>query len=72
MNAQRLAVITGGSSGIGLELARQFGRHGYDLVIGGEDFPKLEGAAALLRRETGREVWTAAADLAQADGVERF
>ncbi|MGF7206282.1 short-subunit dehydrogenase [Skermanella aerolata] len=72
MNTQRLAVITGGSSGIGLELARRFGRHGYDLVIGGQDSPKLEGAAALLRRETGREVWTAPADLAQSDGVERF
>jgi short-subunit dehydrogenase len=72
MNAEKLAVITGGSSGIGLELARRFGRHGYDLVVGGQDTAKLEGAAALLRRETGREVWTAPADLARADGVEQF
>ena len=54
MSVQQLAVVTGGSSGIGLELARQFARHGHDLVIGGQDAAKLEGAAALLRRETGR------------------
>ncbi|UEM25289.1 SDR family NAD(P)-dependent oxidoreductase (plasmid) [Skermanella mucosa] len=72
MSVQQLAVVTGGSSGIGLELARQFARHGYDLVIGGQDAAKLEGAAALLRRETGREVLAVAADLSDADGVERF
>ena len=57
MNTQRLAVITGGRP----EAQEPFWQT-----------PKLEGAAALLRRETGREVWTAPADLAQSDGVERF
>lgn len=28
-----LAVVTGASSGIGLELARQFAKHGFDLVV---------------------------------------
>lgn len=32
-----LAVVTGASSGIGSELARQFAEHGYDLVICAED-----------------------------------
>src|SRR3569833_617119 len=32
-NSPRIAVITGASSGIGLELARQFATHGFDLVL---------------------------------------
>ena len=33
-SARPLALVTGGSSGIGRELARQFTLHGFDLVIG--------------------------------------
>lgn len=60
-----LAVITGGSSGIGLELARIAARHGYSLVIAADRFPPEFEAAfdrgTVLRVE---------ADLATADGVE--
>lgn len=31
-----LALVTGGSSGIGLELAKQFAQHGYDFAISGQ------------------------------------
>lgn len=40
----KTAVITGGASGIGLELARQFGRRGMHLVIGDVEAPALEAA----------------------------
>ena len=32
-----LALVTGASSGIGLELAKQFAEHGFDLIVAAED-----------------------------------
>src|SRR5688572_20117738 len=43
-----LAVVTGASSGIGLELAWQFAAHGFDLIVAAED-EQLEAAASDLR-----------------------
>jgi short-subunit dehydrogenase len=69
--SKALAVITGGSSGIGLELGREFARGGFDLVIGGQDQAKLDEAAASLRA-AGADVVTVAADLTRPEEVERF
>ena len=63
-----LAVVTGASSGIGLELARLAADHGHDLVIAADRGP-LEGAAAALR-SSGGAVEAIAVDLATAAGVE--
>ena len=63
-----LALVTGGSSGIGLELARQFATHGFDLVIAGSS-DRVEEAAATLR-QTGATVAPVQSDLATYDGVE--
>ncbi len=65
-----LALVTGASSGIGYELARLFGEHGYDLVVNAED-DRLEHAARRLR-ETGAEVRAVRADLRSAEGVDRL
>src|SRR5215216_1135099 len=43
-----LAVVTGASSGIGYELAAEFARHGFDLVIVGAH-PRIGDAARSLR-----------------------
>jgi len=63
-----LAVITGASSGIGLELAREFGMHGFDLVVAAED----EGIHRIPDELAGcdRRVIAIQADLATFDGVE--
>ncbi|MFC9001134.1 SDR family NAD(P)-dependent oxidoreductase [Streptomyces rochei] len=61
-----LALITGASSGIGHELARQFAHHGYDLVVNAED-EALESAAQYLR-ESGAEVRAVRADLRTGEG----
>jgi uncharacterized protein len=65
-----LAVVTGASSGIGLELARQFAEAGFDLVIAAED-EELAGAAAELE-QAGAAVEAVQVDLATPEGVEEL
>ncbi len=60
---QNVALITGASSGIGLELARECARHGHDLVLVARRANKLEQLAAELKGEHGIEVQVLAADL---------
>ncbi|WP_007026218.1 SDR family NAD(P)-dependent oxidoreductase, partial [Saccharomonospora iraqiensis] len=64
--ASPLAVVTGASAGIGRELAREFTRHAYDLVLCAED-ARIEDVAAELRGG-GARVWAVRADLATGDG----
>src|SRR3954471_22382984 len=60
-----LALVTGASSGIGLELAKQFAENGFDLVITAEDDGLAEAA-----RELGAAVVEAVqVDLATSGGV---
>src|SRR4051812_38027529 len=65
------AVVTGASSGIGFELARQFAEHGFDLLVAAED-DAIEQAAAALRRDGSNQVTAVRADLATFEGVERL
>ena len=64
------AVITGASSGIGLELARQFTQNGFDVLLCAED-DELTIAATDLAQAGGR-VDIVQADLATFDGVEQL
>ncbi|WP_305785883.1 SDR family NAD(P)-dependent oxidoreductase [Symbioplanes lichenis] len=66
-----LAVVTGASSGIGYELARQFAENGYDLLIAAED-DGIDQAAVDLRRDGQNQVTAVKADLANFDGVEKL
>jgi short-subunit dehydrogenase len=65
-----LVLVTGASTGIGLELARVFADNGFDLIITAED-DKLAAAEASLAGN-GAEVRTVRADLSTYDGVERL
>src|SRR4051794_13457997 len=65
-----LALVTGASSGIGLELARQFAQHGFDLVVAAEN-PEIEQAASELRT-LGAAVTPVQADLATYEGCEQL
>ncbi|MET3889141.1 short-subunit dehydrogenase [Bosea sp. OAE506] len=71
MDQQRkLAVVTGGSSGIGLELARLCAAEGFDLVIAADE-PEIQAAAEELRDE-GVDVTAVETDLATMDGVDEL
>lgn len=67
---KKFALITGASSGIGFELARQFASHGYDLMICSNDGPQLRDAEHLLRDEFAAEVSSVEADLRVRAGVD--
>ncbi|MCK7626512.1 SDR family NAD(P)-dependent oxidoreductase [Streptomyces sp. RS10V-4] len=66
-----LALVTGASSGIGLELARQLAERGYDLVINAEDEARLHQAAQQIRT-AGAQVDVIRADLRDYDQTEHL
>jgi short-subunit dehydrogenase len=68
-STQSLAVVTGASHGIGLELARQFAGNGFDLIVAAED-DAIEQAAAEL--SNGVSVEAVQVDLSRSDGVARL
>jgi short-subunit dehydrogenase len=70
MSTRALAVVTGASTGIGLELARQLLDRGYDLLVTADE-PAINDAADKLRAEGGR-ITSVRADLATPDGVEEL
>lgn len=65
-----LAVITGASSGIGFELAKQFGSHGYDLLIVSGSDAIFEAQEEL--EELGYTVEAIKSNLASYAGVENL
>ena len=66
--AERAALITGGSSGIGLAIARALGEDGYGVTIAARRPEKLEAAAEELRG-AGLDVNSMAANMADEDAV---
>jgi uncharacterized protein len=70
MTNRNLALVTGASSGIGLELARQFATHDFDVVVVAEDAELTTAAAEL--RATGATVHEVRADLRSPQEVERL
>jgi len=65
-----LAVVTGASSGIGYELAKQFAQHGYDLVVAAEDARITQAAREL--EALGVSVDSVQVDLATYGGNEEL
>ena len=65
-----VALITGGSSGMGLAYARELAARGYDLVLVGNRAEELDVAAAALRAASPAAVRTRFQDLAVPDAAD--
>ena len=70
--AKKTALITGGSMGIGLELAKQFAAHGHDLVLVARNVDQLEAAAGKIEGKYGVSVRTISMDLTDGDAPPRL
>jgi short-subunit dehydrogenase len=69
-NSGKLALVTGASSGIGLELSRLFVNDGYDVILVSENADELRSAAQELGRAKSK-IETITADLSKPDGARK-
>ncbi len=68
--SEKLALVTGASSGIGLSLANELASRGYDLVVCSAGERLTEAAENI--RSSGTDVIAVTADLSTREGVEQF
>lgn len=66
----KVVLITGASSGLGEEMARQFAARGYDLALCARRTERLDELATEIRSATGRRVETAALDVTDPPAVQ--
>ncbi|HXR28222.1 MAG TPA: SDR family oxidoreductase [Solirubrobacteraceae bacterium] len=70
MSAERAAIVTGASSGIGLAIARVLGEEGFALTLASRRAEKLEAAAAGLKAD-GFELQAIAANVADEAEIQK-
>jgi NAD(P)-dependent dehydrogenase (short-subunit alcohol dehydrogenase family) len=68
--AERAAIVTGASSGIGLAVARMLGQEGYGVTMAARRPEKLQGAVGQLKGE-GLDVHSIAANLANEEEIQQ-
>ena len=69
-DTRQLAVVTGASSGIGFELARQFAQGGFDVIMAADR--DLNAAGEAVRAEGGAVIQALEADLSTRAGVDQL
>ena len=68
----KVAVVTGGSKGIGAAIARELAEQGCSLALCARGVDELDALAAEIRDSTSVEVFAAVADVTDPEQVERF
>jgi len=68
----KVALVTGGGTGIGAAIARELGQQGATVVIASRKAANIEPAAAGLTEELGREVKGFICDIRDRDAVSRL
>ncbi|HEY2747310.1 MAG TPA: SDR family oxidoreductase [Polyangia bacterium] len=69
MEGRKTALVTGASSGIGLDLARRFAAEGYDVALVARSEGKLKEVAAAIEAEHKVRAHVVTADLAKPDAA---
>ena len=69
-SARPFAIVTGASTGIGLELAKQCAANGFDLLVAADE-PAIEEAGRMLQGYAGMVDWVVA-DLSTPEGVDKL
>jgi short-subunit dehydrogenase len=67
-----LAVVTGASAGLGLDMARTLARRGYDVVLAARSVDRLESVRDEIESDIGTTAYVAAHDLSTDVGVDRL
>jgi short-subunit dehydrogenase len=67
---EKVALVTGGTSGIGLALCEQFASHGIALAIVSHNQENLDQTSAFLTEKYGIRVFTVLSDLTHEDSAE--
>ncbi|HXU69297.1 MAG TPA: SDR family oxidoreductase [Polyangia bacterium] len=70
MESRKTALVTGASSGIGLDLAKQFASEGYDVALVARSEGKLKEVAAAIERDHKVRAHVVTADLAKAGAAD--
>ena len=70
--AKKTALITGGSAGIGFELAKVFAAHGHDVVLVARHLDTLEAAAGKIEGKYGVKAMTLPFDLSNPESPQRL
>lgn len=66
------AIVTGASSGIGLELATQLASAGFNLVINSRNSDKLQEVKKLLTTDNNIEIKIVASDVSETEGIDKI
>jgi 3-oxoacyl-[acyl-carrier protein] reductase len=69
---RRVAIVTGGGTGIGAATAMVLARHGADVVVAARTVDDLERTAAAVERDTGRRCLVAPTDVKDEEQVVRL